>query len=69
MGRGVKRVVKAEAGGGMRGQSRSRKARAREKGGAISPFYSESGRPGYCQVTVRRSLDKMLTLSFRVSSI
>jgi hypothetical protein len=27
-----------------------------------SPFYSESGTPGCCQVTVGQSLDKMPTL-------
>jgi hypothetical protein len=36
--------------------------RARERGGAIIPFYSESGIPGCFQVTVGWSLDKMLTL-------
>jgi hypothetical protein len=36
-------------GEGMRRQSVSRKAR--ERGGASSPFYSESGTPGCCQVT------------------
>ena len=49
----------------MRGQSRSKKTRE-SKGGkraevASSPSYSESGMPGYCQVTVGRSLDRMLT--------
>ena len=29
--------------------------------GASSPFYSELGIPDHCQVTVGRSLDKMLT--------
>ena len=29
--------------------------------GASSPFYSESGKPGCCQVTVGQNLDKMLT--------
>jgi hypothetical protein len=31
------------------------------KEGASSPFYSESGIPGCCQVTVGRSLDRMPT--------
>ena len=31
--------------------------------GASSPFYSESGTPVCCQVTVGRSLDKMLTIT------
>jgi hypothetical protein len=34
----------------------------RERGGASSPFYSESGTPGCCQVTVGWSLNKMLTM-------
>ena len=29
--------------------------------GASSPFYSESGIPGCCQVTVGQSLEEMLT--------
>ena len=29
--------------------------------GAHNPFYSESGMPGCCQVTVRRSLEVMVT--------
>jgi hypothetical protein len=35
----------------------------RAGGGVSSPFYSESGIPGCCQVTVGLSLDKMLTLT------
>jgi hypothetical protein len=31
--------------------------------GASSPFYSESGTPGCCQMTVGQSLDKVLTTS------
>ena len=44
--------------GETKGQSRGRKARAREEQeqereeGTSSPFYTESGIPGYCQVTV-----------------
>ena len=37
-----------------------RQEKKREEG-ASNPFYSESGIPGHCQVTVGRSLDKMLT--------
>jgi hypothetical protein len=44
----------------MRRQRGSRKT-ARKRGEASSPFYSESDRPGYCQVTVGQSLDKILT--------
>ena len=54
-------------GEGMRRQSVSRKAR--ERGGASSPFYSESGTPGCCQVTVGRSLDKMLTDSVEINTL
>ena len=39
-------------------QSYSKKAREK---GAGSTFYSESGTPGCCQVTVGQSLDKMPT--------
>ena len=41
------------------------KGKKREEG-ASSPFYSESGIPGYCQVTVGQSLDKMLTPSTHI---
>ena len=52
-----------EMGDGARGQSESKKAREQEsEEGASSPFYSESGTPGCCQVTVGQSLDKMLTI-------
>ena len=48
-----------EKGEGARGQSESKKAREQESvEGASSPFYSESGTPDCCQVTVGRSLDK-----------
>ena len=36
------------------------KEQEREEG-ASSPFYSGSGLPGYCQVTMGWSLDRMLT--------
>jgi hypothetical protein len=45
---------------GARGQSESKKARERKEGASI-PFYSESGIPGCCQVTVGKSLDKILS--------
>ena len=34
----------------------------RKEEGASSPFYSEPGTSGCCQVTVEQSLDKMLTI-------
>ena len=45
-------------------QKQEQEERAREQEsdeGASSPFHSESGTPGCCQVTVEQSLDKMLT--------
>ena len=65
MGRGVRRVVEAENG---REKQRRRIETGHEhverggRGGASSPFYSESGLPDCCQVTVGQSLDKMLTV-------
>ena len=47
-----------ERGEGQEGRAR---ARRQERGGSSSPFYSESGIPVCCQVTVGRSLEKMLT--------
>jgi hypothetical protein len=44
-----------EQGAGARAREKERE-REREEG-ASSPFYSESGIPGYCQVTVGWSLD------------
>jgi hypothetical protein len=45
----------------VRGQSGRKKARDQEREeGASSPFYSESGTPGCCQVTVGRSLTIMI---------
>ena len=46
--------------GKMEGRARRQESRRAE--GASSPFYSESGIPGCCQVTVGWSLDKMLTI-------
>jgi hypothetical protein len=51
-------------GGGEWGEKGRRGKRAREQEseeGAGSPFYSESGTPGYCQVTVGRSRKERLT--------
>ena len=49
---------------GGREEQEQEKAREQEsKEGANSPFYSESGIPGYCRVTVGQSLDRMLTLN------
>ena len=47
---------------GVETEERDRKeqedrAREQDSGGVSSPFYSESGTPGCCQVTVGRSLD------------
>jgi hypothetical protein len=60
------------AGGGMgkegeqeqeeRERERERGRRRRRRG--KQPFYSESGTPGCCQVTVGQSLDKMPTNRF-----
>jgi hypothetical protein len=47
-----------ERGKGKQGKS---KTVAREQDRASSPFYSKSGLPGCCQVTVGQSLDRMLT--------
>jgi hypothetical protein len=49
-------------GGEGNGERGDRGKRAREEG-ANSPFYSESGTPGCCQVTVRQSLEEMLTVA------
>jgi hypothetical protein len=48
---------------GRSGQRKSKRAREGQESeeGASSPFYSESGILGYCQVTVGQSLDRMLT--------
>jgi hypothetical protein len=62
-GRGMGR----EGGNGERGgggqEDRARARRQEREEVASSPFYSESGTPGCCQVTVKRSLDEMLTLN------
>jgi hypothetical protein len=43
---------------GGRGLKDRARARRQEVEGVNSPFYSESGIPGHCQVTVGRGLDK-----------
>jgi hypothetical protein len=48
---------------GQEDRVRARKQEQERAEGMSSLFYSESGTPGYCQVTMGRSLDKMLTLS------
>jgi hypothetical protein len=54
---------------GERGEGKLRKSKERrgtgEKEGVSSRFYSGSGTPGCCQVTVGWSLDRMITISFR----
>jgi hypothetical protein len=53
-GRGIGREgVEREERKGVRG------VREESEEGTSSPLYSESGTPGYCQVTVGRSLDEM----------
>ena len=49
---------------GQRGKSREKEKskRKRVRRGASSSFYSESGTPGCCQVTVGHSLDRMPAL-------
>jgi hypothetical protein len=41
--------------------SRSKRRREEREVRTSGPFYSESGTPGYCQVTVGRGLDYMPT--------
>jgi hypothetical protein len=51
-----------EGKGKGRAQEGKREAREEEREeGVSSPFYSGSGLPSCCQVTVRQSLDRMLT--------
>jgi hypothetical protein len=51
-----------------KGRSRAREKQEIKRGrrGASSLFYSGSGIPGYCQVTVRWSLDRMLTARSKI---
>ena len=44
-------------GNGEREGKEQKQEQESEEEGASSPFYSESGTPGYCQVTVGQSLD------------
>ena len=48
---------------GGRGERTEEEQEGKREEGASSSFYSESGIPGCCQVTVGWSLDKMLTIS------
>ena len=43
-------------------ESKRTREQEREEG-LSSPFYSGSGLPGYCQVTVGWSLDRMITVT------
>jgi hypothetical protein len=47
--------------GRRKGEDRAGARRQERAEGTSSSFYSESGTPGCCQVTVGWSLDKMLT--------
>jgi hypothetical protein len=49
-------VKEGEEGKGARTRGEEKRAREQEEK-ASSPFYSESGTPGCCQVTVWQSLD------------
>jgi hypothetical protein len=76
MGREGEQDKRTEQGG--REKERKKKEEERERGrkekrekekwgggdGPSSPFYSESGISGCCQVTMGWSLDNMLTLTF-----
>jgi hypothetical protein len=44
------------------GERRDRESKRVIEEEASSPFYSESGTPGYCQVTVGRSLEELLSV-------
>jgi hypothetical protein len=46
---------------GLENRPGTRRQKQELEEGTSSPFYSESGTPGCCQVTVWQSLDKMLT--------
>ena len=50
-----------EKGRRKRARGEQETKRAREQRGASSLFYRGSGLPGCCQVTMGRSLDRMLT--------
>jgi hypothetical protein len=57
--------TRGERGGRESEKEQENKKRPRDlkiKEGASSPFYSESGIPCCCQVTVRLSLDRRLTV-------
>ena len=62
-----KRKERGKGNGKRGGAGQEDRARAREEQeieeGASSPFYSESGIPGCCWVTVGQNLDIVLTVS------
>jgi hypothetical protein len=49
-------------GKGQGDKAGARKEEQESEEGASSPFYSGSGLPGCCQVTVGQNLDRMLTV-------
>ena len=53
---------------GQRGEEDKRAREQEGEEGASSLFYSESGIPGCCQVTVEWSLEEMLTHLLTISS-
>jgi hypothetical protein len=48
---------------GVRDKRTEPEQEGKREQGVSAPFYSESGTPGCCQVTVGQSLDKMLTVT------
>jgi hypothetical protein len=54
---------------GREGERENKNKRQQEsEEGASNPFYSRSGLPGYCQVAVGWSLDRMLTNLMGITS-
>ena len=49
---------------GREGTEKAESKRVRKSGWVSRPFYTESGVPGYCQLTVGQSLEEMLTFDF-----
>ena len=43
-------------------RKKEQEGKMEQEEGASSPFYSGSGLPGCCQVTVGQNLDRMLTV-------
>jgi hypothetical protein len=64
--RGVEASHEQEEREGLKESKSKREQESKER--ASSPFYSESGTPGYCQVTVGRSLGRMLTPTLQPDS-